>query len=143
GAAMVRRVRVLWPLAVLTLWCVLTTTLWGLAYGDLTGWALLGLVAAPTFAAGVLRAAYRTPPDWSKPLIPGPAGPMAPGVVTAFSRGPDVVLICLIPTFVAALAAGPHAVVLFVQMAAAAVALSIVCYLPAPPEPPAAERSGR
>lgn len=138
GASMVRRVRVLWPLLVLTLWCVVITTIWGLTYGEVSGWALMGLVAAPTFAAGVLRAAYRNPPDWSKPLIPGPAGPMAPGVITAFSRGPDVVLICLIPLFVAALATGPSSVVVFIQMATSAVALSIGCYLPAAPESPAA-----
>ncbi|MGC0142212.1 MULTISPECIES: DUF6297 family protein [unclassified Pseudactinotalea] len=138
GAAMVRRVRVVWPVLVLGLWCLVVTTGWALAYEDWQ-WVPLGLVAAPTLAAGVLRAAYRKPPDWGMPLVPGPAGPMAPGVVTAFSRGPDVVVLCLIPLLVAALATGPGTTVLFIQMATSAVALSIACYLPAPDRSPGGE----
>ena len=133
-AVMVRRVRVLWPLLVLSLWNLLVSAGWGWVYGDLGGWLLMGLFAAPSFAAGVLRGAYRKPPDWSQPLLPGPFGPVAPGIITAFSRGPDVVLLCLIPLFVAALATGPTTVLVFVQMAASAVALAIGCHVPAPPQ---------
>lgn len=135
-AQTVRRVRALWPLLVLTVWCLGITAVWGVAYGETAGWLLMGLFAAPTFAAGVLRGAYRKPPDWSKPLIPGPAGPMAPGIVTAFSRGPDVVMICIIPLLVAALATGPTTVVLFIQMATSLLALAIATYVSAAPKSP-------
>lgn len=135
-AVVVRRVRALWPLAVLSLWALVVAAAWGWVYGDPGGWLLMGLVAAPTFAAGVLRGAYRQPPDWSRPLLPGPFGPVPPGIVTAFSRGPDVVVICLIPLLVAALATGPTAVMVFVQIGASAVALAIGCHVPAAPRSP-------
>lgn len=143
SAPVVRRVRLLWPLTVMTLWSLAVFAAWGWAFEDLIGWLVLALVAAPTFAAGVLRAAYRKPPDWTRPLVPGPFGPVAPGVLSAFSRGPDIVVLCLIPLIVAALATGPTSVILFVQLATTALALSIGCYLAPPPKQSAATGSGR
>lgn len=130
SAPVVRRVRLLWPLIVMTAWTLVVMAGWGWMFGDSFGWLILGVVAAPTFAAGVLRAAYRPPPDWTRPLMPGPFGPVAPGVLSAFSRGPDIVVLCLVPLIVATLATGPTEVVIFIQLATTALALSIACHLP-------------
>lgn len=130
GAQLVRRVRVVWPLLVLQLWSLVAMGFWGATYGRPAGWILLGAAAMPAFAAGTLRGAYRVPPDWGRPLVPSPAGPIAPGVTQAFSRGPDVVLLGAIPLIIAAVAIGPTPVVVFAQLAMSALALSIACHVP-------------
>lgn len=129
AAGAVRRVRAIWPLAVMLPWCLGIFGVWGWTSGDLWGWLALGALGAPTFAAGVVRAAYRRPPDWSKPLVPGPAGPMPPGVIGAFSKGPDIVVLCLIPIFIAATITGVNSTVMFSQLATTLLALAIGCYV--------------
>ncbi|SEE26642.1 DUF6297 family protein [Ruania alba] len=121
----VRKVRALWPLAVMVLWCVPIFAIWGAAHGTALGWAIMGALCAPTFAAGTLRAAYRKPPDWDKPLIHGPMGPVAPGVMLAFARGPDLVVLCLIPLLIGALAVGPAPLILTAQLATSSLGLLV------------------
>ncbi|QOR69481.1 hypothetical protein IM660_12365 [Ruania alkalisoli] len=116
----VRRVRAIVPLTVMILWCVPIFGLWGAAHGHLVGWLIFGLLCAPTFAAGVIRAAYRKPPDWNKPLVNGPAGPVAPGVMLAFARGPDLVVLALIPLVIAAIAIGPAPILMMLQLSTSA-----------------------
>lgn len=126
----VRRARVLLPLVVMVPWTLVVLGLWGWVHGELLGFLLLGLVTGPVFAAGVLRAAYRKPPDWSKPLVPGPFGPMAPGVIAAFARGPDIVVLCSVPMIVAVVALGVSPIVLAVQLGTSLIALAIATRAP-------------
>ncbi|UFU01983.1 DUF6297 family protein [Ruania suaedae] len=116
----VRKARAIVPLVVMVLWCVPIFGLWGAAHGHQVGWMIFGLLCAPTFAAGVVRAAYRKPPDWNKPLVNGPAGPVAPGVMLAFARGPDLVVLALIPLVIAAIAIGPAPILLLLQASTSA-----------------------
>lgn len=124
AATDVRRARILLPVLVMVPWSVVVLGLWGAVHGQVPGYLLLGLLTGPVFAAGVLRAAYREPPDWSKPLTPGPFGPMAPGVIRAFARGPDVVVLCCVPMIVGVVAVGPAPLVLAFQLAAAVLAFA-------------------
>ncbi|UFU07838.1 DUF6297 family protein [Ruania halotolerans] len=121
----VRKVRAIWPVSVMVLWCVPIFAFWGAAHGAMLGWTAVGVLCAPTFAAGVIRAAYRKPPDWNKPLIHGPMGPVAPGVMLAFARGPDLVVLCLIPLLIGAIALGPAPMVLAGQLATSALGLFV------------------
>ena len=130
AGADVRRARVLLPLLVMVPWTVLVLGLWGWAHQALLGYVLLGLVTGPVFAAGVLRAAYRKPPDWSKPLVPGPFGPMAPGVIAAFARGPDIVVLCSVPMIVGVVALGVSPILLAVQLGTSLIALAVATRAP-------------
>lgn len=130
AGADVRRARVLLPLLVMVPWTLLVLGLWGWAHQDVPGYLLLGLVTGPVFAAGVLRAAYRKPPDWSKPLVPGPFGPMAPGVIAAFARGPDIVVLCAVPMIVGVVALGVSPILLAVQLGTSFIALAVATRAP-------------
>ena len=130
AGADVRRARVLLPLLVMVPWTVLVLGLWGWAHQAVAGYLLLGLVTGPVFAAGVLRAAYRKPPDWSKPLVPGPFGPMAPGVIAAFARGPDIVVLCAVPMIVGVVALGVSPILLAVQVGTSLIALAVATRAP-------------
>lgn len=130
AGAEVRRARVLLPMVVMVPWALVVFGLWGWVHGALVPYLLLGLVTGPVFAAGVLRAAYRKPPDWSKPLVPGPFGPMAPGVIAAFARGPDIVVLCAVPMIVAVVALGILPIVLAVQLGTSLIALAIATRAP-------------
>lgn len=126
----VRRARALLPLLVMVPWALVVFGLWGWVHGELLGYLVLGLVTGPVFAAGVLRGAYRKPPDWSKPLVPGPFGPMAPGVIAAFARGPDIVVLCAVPMIVGVLALGVTPILLAVQIGTSLLALAIATRAP-------------
>lgn len=124
AATDVLRARIVLPMLVMVPWAVAVFGLWGWLHDAVLGYLLLGLLTGPVFAAGVLRGAYRKPPDWSKPLMPGPFGPMAPGVIRAFARGPDVVVLCNVPMIVGVVALGPSPLVLAFQLAAMLIAFA-------------------
>lgn len=125
----VRRVRVILPTLVMVVWCAVVFGVWGAMHGDAPGWILMGVVCAPTFGAGVIRAAYRKQPDWTKPLVTGPMGPVPPGVLGAFARGPDLVVFCLIPLIIAVIALGPTPLLMTVQLLTSALAVVIATYV--------------
>jgi hypothetical protein len=79
---------------------------WAGATGD---WLALGVAATPVWAASAVRAAYRPAPDWNKPLVSTPMGALPTGVLGVIARGPDLVVLCLLPTWIAILlrSAGP------------------------------------
>lgn len=132
AATDVRRARILLPVLVMVPWSLAVFGLWGWVHGAIGGYLVLGALSGPVFAAGVLRAAYREPPDWSKPLTPGPFGPMAPGVIRAFARGPDVVVLCSVPMIVGVVALGPAPLVLAFQLAAVLIAFAWSTRAPKP-----------
>ncbi|MFV0252681.1 MAG: DUF6297 family protein [Beutenbergiaceae bacterium] len=133
-ARIVRRIRLIWPTAVMVLWTGLVLGCWAVLSG-LSPWQWLPLatVAGPVFAAGAVRGAYRKPTDWSQPLISNPMGPpIPPGLVGTISRGPDVVVICLLPVILGVVAVAQPGTLLPWQLAATLVALAIAAYVPNP-----------
>lgn len=133
-ASSVRRARLLWPTAVTCLWSAVTIGLWASRNGlAIWPWLLLAVVAGPVFAAGALRGAYRAPTDWSRPLLVNPYGPpIPPGLFSTFSRGPDIVVICLIPMILGVVAVATPATLFPWQLAATFVALAIAAHVPKP-----------
>src|SRR5690606_30122224 len=100
----VRRLRVIMPSAVLAAWLLVVLLI---SMGDVM-WGPLALAAAPVFAAGALRSAYRKPMDWSKPLVMNPFGPpIPPGLFGALSAGPDIVVLLLLPLWLGIAVFGP------------------------------------
>lgn len=117
----------LWRLAVpvlaMLVWTVPVFAVLGHAYADLTGWLALGLLAAPVWAGGAVRSAYRPEADFSGPLIVTPMGAYPPGMATIANTGPDVVLLGAVPLLVAVLVGAVTPVLLVLQVALTALAV--------------------
>src|SRR5690606_21235042 len=90
---------------------------------DVAGWLALGLLAAPVWAGGAVRSAYRPQADFSGPLIVTPMGVFPPGMATIANTGPDVVLLGAIPLLVAVLVGAVTPVLLGLQVALTALAV--------------------
>ncbi|MCC2312989.1 DUF6297 family protein [Cellulomonas xiejunii] len=101
GDRTVRRLRMVVPGLVALVWSVVVFTAVGRWAGATQDWLLLGVSAAPVWAAAAVRAAYRPAPRWDKPLISTPAGALPMGVMQVIARGPDLVAFCLLPVWVA------------------------------------------
>ncbi len=126
-ARTVRRLRAVVPMIVSTAWLLLVVGAgWAWAEPPLVGWLLLAAAAGPLFGAGAVRSAYRKPVDWSKPLVHTPGGmAIPPGVFGAISAGPDIVVLCGLPLWLAIGALGPSPVVIMFQVAATLIGYAI------------------
>lgn len=133
-ASQIRRVRLIWPGVVMVVWTAVTVGVWASLSGlGLAQWLPLAVVAGPVLAAGAVRGAYRKPADWSKPLVANPMGPpIPPGVVGAIAKGPDIVVICLIPLILGMVAVASPATLLIWQVAATLIAVAIAGHVPDP-----------
>lgn len=127
GARTVRAWRLAVPGLAVLVWSVPVFGVLGLVHGDVGGWLTLGLLAAPVWAGGAVRSAYRPPPDFSGPLINTPMGAYPSGLASVVSTGPDVAIVGAVPFAVAVLtgSVGPVLLVLQVLAAALAVALAV------------------
>lgn len=134
GAEHVRRIRLIWPGFVLVIWSMVTVGAWAALTGlDVGEWLPLAAVAAPTFAAGAIRGAYRKAADWSKPLVANPMGPpIPPGLFGMFAKGPDIVVICLVPLILGIVAVASPVTLLPWQLAATLLAIAIGTHVPDP-----------
>lgn len=117
----------LWRLAVpvlaMLVWTVPVFAVLGQSHDDVAGWLALGLLAAPVWAGGAVRSAYRPQADFSGPLIVTPMGVFPPGMATIANTGPDVVLLGAIPLLVAVLVGAVTPVLLGLQVALTALAV--------------------
>lgn len=103
SAGAVRRLRMVVPAAVMLGWAVLVHGALGRWASDLTGWLALAVAGAPAWGAATVRAAYRPAPDWGKNVVATPMGALPAGVAGVLARGPDVVVLGLLPTWIAVL----------------------------------------
>lgn len=97
----VRRLRMVVPGVAMVLWSVVAYAAVGSWAGDVAGWLVLGLVAAPVWAGAAVRSSYRPAPDWGGPLVSTPMGAVPGGVSAVLARGPDVVVLGHVPVLVA------------------------------------------
>ena len=124
-ARTVRRLRMVVPAAVMLVWNLVVFAGLGRWAADVPGWTALAVAGTPVWAAGAVRAAYRPAPDWTKPLVATPMGALPTGVATVIARGPDVVVLGLLPTWIAVLLRTVNPTLLLVQAALAVVAVLI------------------
>src|SRR5699024_10990301 len=80
GERAVRTWRLAVPVLAMLGWTVPVFALLGSVHDDAGAWLALGLLAAPVWAGGAVRSAYRPPPDFSGPLIITPMGAYPPGM---------------------------------------------------------------
>ncbi|GAB2599809.1 DUF6297 family protein [Pseudactinotalea suaedae] len=134
AAEQIRRIRLIWPGGVMLLWTVVTVGSWAWLTGlDISPWLPLAAAAGPVFAAGAIRGAYRKPADWSKPLVANPMGPpIPPGLFGMIAKGPDIVVICLVPLILGIVAVASPVTLLPWQLAATLIAIAIGVHVPNP-----------
>lgn len=125
SATDVRRVRLIVPGVVMVLWSVVAFGTVGAWNGELAGWLALGVASAPVWAGAALRAAYRPAPNWEGPLVSTPMGALPGGVAGVLARGPDVVILGLIPVIIAVVLQSVPSVLLVVQVALSLIALAV------------------
>ena len=125
GAEQVRRLRLVVPGAVMLVWAVVAFGTVGLWRGDLALWIALGLVTTPVWAGGALRTAYRPAPDWGGNLVSTPMGALPTGVAAVLARGPDVVVLGLVPAIIALVIGSVPPALLVAQVATSAIAARV------------------
>lgn len=133
GERAVRSWRLAVPVLAMVLWSAVVFTVLGWLRDDVGAWVALGLLAAPVWAGGAVRSAYRPPPDFSGPLIVTPMGAYPLGLARIASTGPDVVMLGAIPLVVAVLTGAVTAVTLGLQVAFAALAVVLAVRPVRPP----------
>lgn len=125
AAREVRRLRMVVPGVVMLVWSLVAFGAVGAWAGDLTSWLTLGVVSTPVWAGAAVRAAYRPAPDWGGALVSTPMGALPAGVTLVLARGPDVVVLGLVPVLIAvALGHVPSAVVI-AQVAVSAIVFAV------------------
>lgn len=87
------------------------------------GLTLMGLLAGLGLAGAGIRGAYQPPPDWYRPRGLGTQKLMPPGIAASFVRGPDFVLLAMIPALVVLVAGSFTWWLLLLQLAASALCL--------------------
>ncbi len=125
SAETVRRARLIVPGAVMLLWAVLAFGTVGLWRGDLGLWIALGVLTTPVWAGGALRTAYRPAPDWGGDLVSTPMGALPTGVAAVLARGPDVVVLGLVPALIALVIGSVPAPVLSAQVITSLIAARV------------------
>jgi len=125
AAREVRRLRMVVPGIVMLAWSLVAFGAVGAWAGDLTSWLTLAVVSTPVWAGAAVRAAYRPAPDWGGALVSTPMGALPAGVTMVLARGPDVVVLGLVPVLIAvALGHVPSAVVI-AQVAVSAIVFAV------------------
>lgn len=128
-ARTVRRLRMVVPAAVMLVWNLVVFAGLGRWAADVPAWLALAVAGTPVWAAGAVRAAYRPAPDWTKPLVATPMGALPTGVASVIARGPDVLVLGLLPTWIAILLRTVSPTLLLVQAVLAVVAVLLASSL--------------
>ncbi|KQY47552.1 DUF6297 family protein [Cellulomonas sp. Root137] len=124
-AKTVRRLRMVVPAAAMALWSVVAFAAVGRWASDVPGWIALGLASTPVWAAAAVRASYRPAPDWGGALVSTPMGALPTGVATVLARGPDLVVLCLLPVWIAVLLRTVNATLLYTQIILSVIAVAV------------------
>lgn len=125
GARDVRLLRMVVPAIAMTAWSLVAFGVVGLWHQDVPGWLALGVAAVPVWAGAAVRAAYRPAPDWSAPLIATPMGAIPTGVTSVLARGPDVLVLGLIPVLVSVFLGRVHPELVVVQTVLSLVVVAV------------------
>jgi hypothetical protein len=121
----VRRLRMVVPALVMTVWTIVVFVALGLWLSDVPNWVTLGLVGVPAWSAAAVRAAYRPAPDWGGPLVSSPFGALPTGVAGVLARGPDIVVLGLLPTWISLILGHATSTVTFAQVVTSFISLAV------------------
>ncbi|MFE4195994.1 DUF6297 family protein [Paenarthrobacter sp. NPDC056912] len=129
--ALVRTSRTLMPSVAMAVWMAILSGLLVLLGAPDPALIGVGALAGVGMGAGTLRAATRTPPDWSAPPVETPFGPVPRAQLGSLMHGLDVTILAMIP-LLAALYLGyvPSLVVIVQAVFSAGIVLLVVLSRP-------------
>ena len=125
SARAVRLARMIVPWFVMLVWSLAVFVAVGAWAHDVPGFLALAVVSSPVWAAAAVRAAYRPAPRWDGPLVATAAGAVPGGVASVLARGPDLVVLGLLPVWVALVLRHVTPGMLMLQAVAAAIAVAV------------------
>lgn len=99
--ALVRTSRTLMPCVAMSVWMAVLCSLLALLGAGNPALIGVGALAGVGMGAGTLRAATRTPPDWTAPPVETPFGPVPRAQLGSVMRGLDVTILAMVPLLVA------------------------------------------
>lgn len=132
SAARVRKLRMVVPGAVMLLWSVAAFAAVARLEGDLSSWLALAVLSTPVWAGAAVRSAYRASPDWSGPLVSTAAGALPVGVGGVLARGPDTVILGLVPVLIAIVLGFVTPPLLIAQVVTSAIAFAVGAHITTP-----------
>ena len=124
-AKTVRRLRMVVPGIAVLVWSVVAFGAVGRWTGDVAGWIVLGVAATPVWAAAAVRSSYRPAPDWGGALVSTPMGALPTGVAAVLARGPDVVVLGLLPVWIAVLLRHVSPTMILIQVGLSAICVTL------------------
>ncbi|WP_163569109.1 DUF6297 family protein [Fodinicola feengrottensis] len=121
-----RSVRMIVPAIIGALWGIGTTAVLGaLLHGPLLLWMLMGLLAAPGWALGAIRAASRGPVRNDLPVLSTPMGLIPTGPPLWLVTGLDVAALVTLPAWIAVGLGEVNPNLLLAQLAVSVVAIAV------------------
>ncbi|MGV8966946.1 MAG: DUF6297 family protein [Cellulomonas sp.] len=132
-AARVRQLRMVVPAAVMLLWSLAAFAAVARLEGDLSSWLALAVLSTPVWAGAAVRSAYRPSPDWSGPLVSTAAGALPVGVGGVLARGPDMVILGLVPVLIAIVLGFVATPLLIAQVATSGIAYAVGAHIKSRP----------
>lgn len=129
--ALVRTSRTLMPCLAMAVWMAALSGLLVLL-GAANPWLIgVGALAGVGMGAGTLRAATKTPPDWTAPPVETPFGPVPRAQLGSLMRGLDVTILAMVPLLLALyLGYVPASVVIIQVVLSAGIFLAVVLTRP-------------
>lgn len=124
-AQTVRRLRMIVPAGAMLLWSVVAFAAVGRWASDVPNWIALGVISTPVWAAAAVRSSYRPAPDWGGALVSTPMGALPTGVASVLARGPDLVVLGLLPVWIALLLRTINTPLMLAQICLSAIAVAI------------------
>ena len=125
--ALVRTSRALMPCLAMAVWMAVLSGLL-VVLGAANPWLIgVGALAGVGMGAGTLRAATRTPPDWTAPPVETPFGPIPRAQLGSLMRGLDVTILAMVPLLLALyLGSVPMSIVIIQAVFSACIFLVVV-----------------
>jgi len=132
SAGRVRQLRMVVPGAAMLLWSLAAFASVARLEGGLSSWLALAVLSTPVWAGAAVRSAYRPSPDWGGPLVSTAAGALPVGVGGVLARGPDAVILGLVPVLIAIVLGFVTPPLLIAQAATSAIVLAVGAHIKTP-----------
>lgn len=106
--ALVRCSRLLMPALSMAVWMGVLTTAFVVLGPTPPSLMVLGVLAGAGMGAGAVRAATRPAPDWTRPPVDTPFGPVPRDQISSLLRGTDVTVLAMVPVLLALFLGSVH-----------------------------------
>ena len=114
--ALVQCSRMLMPALHMAVWMAVLTAAFVALGPTPPSLILLGVIAGAGMGAGAVRAATRPAPDWTRPPVDTPFGPVPRDQMSSLLRGTDVTVLVMVPVLLALFLGSVHLWLLLAQV---------------------------